>query len=155
MGAILIPKKDRIRVSDNFYADEFINPELYDKYGPERCLRMINPLCIYAAQWWREYWGQSVFLNNWARGGYFKNCGLRIVKGTKPSIHCFGNAIDPRSPGIKSYDWSSAIRENKKELQDMGLIWVEDPTYTIGKGEGWSHQEFGYTLKNDIYFFKP
>ena len=89
---------DRIKLSDNFYLDEYIPKELYSQYlySPHILRCMLDARLIKADQKLREYFG-SVIINNWWHGGERNWSGLRTWNSpyySPTSQHSFGRASD-------------------------------------------------------------
>ena len=86
----------RIKVSKNFYLDEFIDKGIYNRFEA-KSQRYIRPELIKIAQIVRDYTEKSVTINNWSTGGSYKESGLRSFKtstGATYSAHKYGAAMD-------------------------------------------------------------
>ena len=85
----------------HFKIQELVSPIVYSQWGDkawmffdEDFLRDLDTI--------REHWGRAIIVNNWAKGGNLKQCGLRsnlddLVKNKKTlylSAHCMGKAVD-------------------------------------------------------------
>jgi hypothetical protein len=111
--------KQRIKISSNFNLDEFIPKEFYISLE-----RLVN-----IAQFIREKTGESVTINNWYNGGTLNNRGFRMPNstvGAPASQHKIMNAID-----INIGRWTAAqmlqfIKNNSKELYNLGVRRIED-----------------------------
>lgn len=149
----------RIKVSPNFYLDEFIDPVTYDRFGA-KSQRYIEPNIIKAAQYLRGITGLSITINNWATDGAYKESGLRNFEtstGAKYSAHKFGRAADLKIGDLSSFEMWELIKANTDVLMnDCGILRVEAPEFTMGKHRSWIHVDtlFNGGL-NEIILIKP
>lgn len=137
----------RIKISENFYLDEFVPPTIYKKYG-RKSTWFINPILAKAVQIIRTHFGKSVTINNWWGGGHYKNRGFRspyTKVGVSLSQHRFCNALDFTVSGISSNKVRTFIRKNYKEL---GLTAIED-------GITWVHIDCRWTNSKKLMVFYP
>lgn len=121
----------RIKVSKNFYADEFLHPEETD-------INKIDLRLIEVAQWLRDTLGKSITINNYATGGQYKESGLRsqtTTTGAKKSAHKEGKAIDIKVSGMTAKDVYEFCLKNSDTLYEMGIREIEDGRYT----PSWTH----------------
>lgn len=121
----------RIKVSKNFYADEFLHPEETD-------INKIDLRLIEVAQWLRDTLGKSITINNYATGGQYKESGLRsqtTTTGAKKSAHKEGKAIDIKVSGMTAKDVYEFCLKNSDTLYEMGIREIEDGRYT----PTWTH----------------
>ena len=121
----------RIKVSKNFYADEFLHPEETD-------INKIDLRLIEVAQWLRDALGKSITINNYATGGQYKESGLRsqtTTTGAKKSAHKEGKAIDIKVSGMTAKDVYEFCLKNSDTLYEMGIREIEDARYT----PSWTH----------------
>ena len=130
---------ERIKVSDNFYADEFLHPKLYKKIvqaGLNPSV-YINKRLLDVVQLYRELCGHPVIINNWATGGNFINSGVRYMLDNPYgalSRHLFGLAADLKV-FEKGVQWPASkmikvIEEHGTQLQVKGLTTIEHIGYT-------------------------
>ena len=63
---------NRIKITDNFYLDEFIDPITYSERG-ERSIQLMDMRIILAIQHLREVINKPITINNWASRGQFRN----------------------------------------------------------------------------------
>jgi len=121
---------ERIKVSKNFFADEFVYPN-----GD---FNLMDSKIIIIAQWLRDTLGKSITINNYATGGQYKESGLRSLTtttGAKKSAHKEGKAIDIKVAGMTAkevYDW---CLDHQMELYGLGVREIEDHAYT----KSWTH----------------
>lgn len=150
-------KLERIKVSDNFYLDEFVDPETYFKQADNGLSKIDNRL-FKIAQLLREKYGKSININNW--WAYYvsnidkksideiisdilksrtlsKWSGLRTDSctiGAKLSAHKLGKGIDPKGNQVALMQ---VVRDNAKAFYDLGLRRLEDIKIT----KGWLHMD--------------
>ncbi len=125
----------RIKVSDNFYLDEFINPVTYNKFGV-KSQRYIRPELIKIAQMIRSYTGLSCEINNWATGGAYEESGLRdftTSTGATYSAHKFGQEMESRK-FVKSKGDTHDIYGKSLTSRNRILVLFKD---------GWEVNEYG------------
>lgn len=115
----------RIKVSKNFYADEFLHPEETD-------INKIDLRLIDVAQWLRDTLAKSITINNYATGGQYKESGLRsqtTTTGAKKSAHKEGKAIDIKVSGMTAKDVYEFCLRNSDTLYEMGIREIEDQRF--------------------------
>ncbi len=91
--------KKRVRVSDSFYADEYLPPDVYLDRGPRKGMELIDGRLIEADQAFREYVNTPVYINTYGTGGDFISSGLRMPTDkhySRYSQHSFGRASDKK-----------------------------------------------------------
>ena len=87
-----------MQLSKNFTLEELVNPVLLDRVG-ERCADWLNPNLVPTLQALRDTIGTPITVNDWHRGGIYKNSGLRAPncnEGALFSTHKGGCAADPK-----------------------------------------------------------
>lgn len=110
----------RLKVSDNFFLDEFVHPDAF-----------IDARLVDIAQFIRNKLGVAITINNWFTGGQFKESGLRdknTTTGSKLSQHKIGMAIDVKIAGFDGRKWHEFVKANAKELFELGARRIEDFT---------------------------
>lgn len=150
---------NRVKISDSFFLDEFIDPVTYDRFGA-KSQRYIDPNIIKAAQYLRSITGIPITINNWATGGAYKESGLRNFEtstGAKYSAHKFGRAADLKIGDLTSFDMWDLVKSHEETLlEDCGIRRVEDPEFTKGKHRSWLHCDTLYNGGlNEIILIKP
>lgn len=116
----------REKVSQHFFADEFLHPNTTD-------ISLIDARLIDVAEFIRTTTGRPVTINNYATGGQYKESGLReqnTTTGAKKSAHKLGLAIDVKVKGMtgrEMYDW--AIK-HAYPLYQLGVRRIEDVSLT-------------------------
>jgi len=139
---------ERIRVSANFFADEFIDPYTYIVEKK----REVPKKLIDIAQFIRDKVNQSCTINNWWReylnlkktnkytdlqiaelleknSSVFKWRGLRTPRagvGSPTSQHRLFNAIDISSSGYDGNRWENFVSDNVADLYTLGARRIED-----------------------------
>ena len=144
---------NRIKVSNNFYLDEFVDPITYKKFNGQSIWFLDNRL-IKIAQFLRELTDRPITINNWINNGTFKASGFRRPStrvGGYLSQHKFGKAIDVKVSGIPSADVLNIIMTNWPKFKELGLTTVEDIAFTTS----WNHLDIRHTDKEDILIVKP
>lgn len=130
-----------MNVSKNFILKEFIDPELY-MLRADKSIELIDPRIIGIAQFFRDYFGQPITINNWHKGGGYKESGLRrfLTKtGAKFSQHKFGRAIDMKIQDVDPEEARQEIRKHWDKFKTCGMTTIEDGTPT------WLHVDCRYT----------
>ena len=147
----------RIKVSDNFCLDEFINPTTYNKFGA-KSQRYIRPELIRIAQTLREFTGLPITINNWATGGAYKESGLRDFNtstGAGYSAHKFGAGMDLKIGKLTSHEMAQIIIDNWDIFKELGLTRIENPDFTKGKNRDWLHIDVLWTGSDELQIVNP
>lgn len=153
MSSLIIPQDQRIKITENFFLDELVHPDIYFKFG-KNCQRFLDMRVVIGLQFLRTKLDESFTVNNWATGGGFMFSGLRPFDseiGASFSAHKFARAYDPKckSGPAKIHQ---AIRENEGELiQSQRITRVESIDHT----PTWAHIDNLFTGKDSIVFFNP
>jgi len=144
----------RYKLTDNFYLDEFIHPDIYRKFG-NKSVWFIDQRMVYIAQALRDDMATPAIINNWATGGNYKSSGVRVMAakvGAKYSQHKYGRAID-----IKFGSWQATkeaydfILVNQDKYMELGLTTLENIKYT----PTWLHLDCRLTAMDQILIVKP
>lgn len=151
---------ERIKVSKNFYLDEFIDIHSYFK-TENNGYNSLDKRLINIAQLLREKYGKSVLINTWHKvfedlkneisideiikivenNDYYK--GIKVYKwsgtrtnrtliGSKTSAHRLFKAIDPKGDEKELYE---IVKNNAKTFHDLGVRRLENIEIT----KGWLH----------------
>lgn len=153
--------KTRIKVSKNFYLDEFLNPTLYgnlingrDIYWSKLAEDNIEQFykefkngyklkkLISIAQFVRDRYGKSVTINNWGTGGSRVDSGVRnpdSTTGAPKSAHKQWEAIDLLVEGISESKIYEDVLSSQKDFIKAGVTEIENGTWNKSTGEGWTH----------------
>lgn len=147
---------ERIKVNNNFFLDEFIDPVTYFT-DADNGLSKIDPSLIDCVQLLRDKYGKSINVNGWWKHlpvdllvfdpvsflGVMESkkvpvwSGLRteLCKiGATKSAHKLGKAIDPKGD---EKIFMQIVRDNAKQFYDLGLRRTEDISIT----NGWLHMD--------------
>lgn len=138
----------RFKVSDNFYLDEFVDPETYKAWG-NKSIWFIDPKVIRIAQLLRDLVGAPVTINNWWDGGQYKLSGLRPLDaniGAKLSQHKFGRGIDVKVKGMKPNEVHELITYHLSDFQEVGLTTMEHVNLT----PTWTHLDVRTTIQDEL-----
>jgi len=141
---------NRIKITANFYLDEFIPKELYYAHPTWKLMRLIDPRTVQLMQIVRERHGARN-VNNWATGGNRNYSGLRPINTpyyNQFSDHSYGRASD--SIGITPVQeiWQD-IRENYEKIyKPAGLTIIETNV-------GWLHMGCGWTGLHKLLEVQP
>ncbi len=158
----------RIRVSDNFFLDEFIPPELYHLFG-ERSMLWLRPQVVRISQSLRNIFGPCT-INNWSQDGevnpeeflkfpeskqeqFYHESGLRMPDtktGAKFSMHKYGCAADLKFINSDPDTVRRYIKAHYYEVfRPLGMTRMEARTPT------WVHCDCGNTGSRELIIFNP
>lgn len=132
---------ERIKITNNFYLDEFIPKELYKSTPIWKLKLCIDSRLFIIAQTIRDHMG-PLTINNWATGGPREWSGVRTVDSPYYSMfsqHTYGRALDI----ISSEHTGEALRQHIRDNYDsiyrkLGVTRIEADT-------SWLHIDVGYT----------
>lgn len=142
----------RIKITNDFYLDEFIHPNIYNRFKSNSRL-YINQTLVELVQLIRDNYGEAININTWARGGNRINSGVRDY--FKPlgklnrSRHYYGLCADLTTADIKKLQ--KHVDDNKDYYYDFGLRVIEDFRYT----KTWLHISVENTGLETVKFIKP
>ena len=135
-----------------FKLEELVDRETFETQG-EKAWSLFNPIALIALDNLREYFGVSIMINNWAKGGTMQWRGYRSPQcpiGAVHSQHRKGNAFDcsisKHDAGmaraiILAYQENELLR-NITRLEDK-VSWVHFDCAPLPEG------------KKRIYLFQP
>lgn len=129
----------RIKISPNFYLDEYIPKDLYLKYidtKPHYLTWLIDNRLIEADQKLRDIFG-PITINNWISGGSRNWSALRTPDSPyykSKSQHSFGRASDKIFKNATADEVREYIKEHWKDLQITA----------IENNVSWVHSDFRY-----------
>jgi hypothetical protein len=159
-GRILLEDKE-----SNFYVQEFVPKQVYSYYGNKSVWFLDNRL-ILLAQFMRDYFKESMTINNWHSGGSFQYRGFRPdvfyyekqADGTyvskrkgKYSQHRFGRGLDCNLANTTPDDMRKEILSNEELWIEAGLTTIEDGAYA----PTWFHGDMRNTGMEKILIVKP
>lgn len=146
-----VSKKERIKVSQNFFLDEFMHPEIYKRFGKNSTV-YLNQKLVELVELIRKGFNEDrkfqdvkapeigFVINNWATGGKFKDSGVRDFfnphkKGSR-SRHYFSFCADLKlTGGVDEKELYLHILKFKDYYFSKGLTTLENYNFT----PGWVH----------------
>lgn len=140
---------NRIKISNNFWLDEYIPEELYLKWKhkPHRLMAMIDSRLVLADQLLRDEFG-PVTINNWWTGGDRNWSGIRTIGSpyySQTSQHSWGRASD------KIFHDASAgkVRAYIKGMyEELGITCIEE-------GVSWVHSDVRWKIGSELLLVYP
>jgi len=148
---------ERIKVAENFYLDEFVDPHTYFN-RVDNGLDLIDERLFAIAQQLRVCYGKPIGINNWWKkfeelqqtksideiieiienaSSIHKWSGYRSERctiGAAHSAHKLGKAIDPKGNETELFQ---VVRDNACDFYNLGLRRLEDISIT----HGWLHMD--------------
>lgn len=144
----------RTQITENFYLDEFIDPAIYSVRG-DKSISLLDFRIVEAAQFIREQSGQPVKINDWAKGGRFRERGLRrhdTATGARWSQHKYGRAIDINIGTWTPQEMLDFVMQHERYLVERQWVTViEDVAFT----KSWLHLDCRYTGTSSIVIVQP
>lgn len=145
---------NREKLTEHFYLDEFIPPEIYSARG-KKSIELLDMRIIAGVQFLREKSGVPFIINNWSKGGIYDERGLRLANtrtGAKWSQHKYGRAVDIDPVGITVAELYQVCKQNEKYLIDAGFITtIENIAFT----KTWLHVDCRYTGLDKFLIVNP
>lgn len=154
----------------NFYAHEFVAPEIWEKWGT-RSIRYIQESIIRGAQFLRNKAGVGVTICNYKFGGTYRDSGTRTLQSyermyggkTKGkakylatySMHKFTGAADLKIGKLTSHQMAALVDKYEKELMEIGIRRIENPDKTKGRNRDWLHIDTANTGLDYIIKVNP
>lgn len=118
-----------MKVSENFNLQEFVPPEIYNRFG-NSAIWFIDRKIINIAQFIRGRFKAPVTINNWSSGGSFKYRGFDppggYRKSTSLSQHRMGRGLDLNVKGSTPDEIREDIVKNFSTYNKLGLTTIED-----------------------------
>lgn len=141
-----------MKVAPNFWIQEFVPPVIFNLFG-EKSIWFIRPEIITLAQYYREYFGKPVTVNNWVDGGKYDERGFRPpnAEGAELSQHKLGAAFDCSIEGFSADEVREAILKKPKDFMSLGLTTLEDGAFA----PTWVHSDIRTTGLDHILIVKP
>lgn len=130
-------------IKDFFSIEELVHPDYLKKPGvtADTMWVRLRPEAITAMLRLRLDLDSPITVNNWHKGGSYKDSGLRIMtnpssKSASVSMHYFAGAFDLKfsSPEMRS----KALALIKKNFRRYGITAIENPSDT----PTWIHIDF-------------
>jgi hypothetical protein len=145
---------NRIKITDNFYLDEFIDPITYSERG-EKSIQLMDMRIILAIQHLREVINKPITINSWASRGQFRESGLRRADtrtGARWSQHKYGRALDFRVSGMTPREVHQVIHQHERTfIERQWITTLEDVRDT----PSWTHIDCRYTGKDSFLIVRP
>ena len=136
-----------MNVSKNFELQELVDPVTFTLLG-ERSIWLIDIRIISLAQFFRDYFGTRVTINNWHTEGPYKESGTRSFlskTGAVFSQHKYGRAIDMKFTALDPEAVRREVRDNWPLFRAAGLTTIEKDTPT------WVHADCRHTGLETLY----
>lgn len=135
-----------------FILQELVDPVLFDEHG-ENCWALLDMNLVRDIDNIRHDFGVPITINDWHRGGRFKESGLRrsdTTTGSPLSQHKLGKGFDLKvtKPSSASKLHSFILNNQKKY---PAIRRMEDIRSTYG----WVHVDSKQTKSKNLYVFKP
>jgi hypothetical protein len=132
---------ERIKLSKNFFLDEYIPQELYQRHEdrPHILIGLLDRRLLRADQKLRNIFG-PVTINNWATGGVRNWSGIRIPGSpyySPTSQHSWGRASDKLFARATPEEVRTYIKTHWKKL---GITCIEE-------GVDWVHSDVRYVMR--------
>ena len=108
----------------NFIAQEFVPRAIYTALG-DYSLSLMSIKILVTADAIRDYFGRSVYINNWSWGGTAQWRGLRLPESpyySPTSQHTLANAIDCRIAGVSAEEARKAILSHRGRFAHISAI---------------------------------
>lgn len=122
-----------MKVSKNFYVQEFVHP-VYMSTFKRSAGWYVSQWQIETAEFVRSFFGhKSMTINDYLWGGILKNRGTRPPNsqvGSYYSQHKMAMAIDFNIEGYAAEDLYNAIIDNQKQFIKRGITTIESLKYT-------------------------
>jgi len=141
--------KERIKLIDGFYLDEFFDEKTYRSNKPEDLKRMIDMNLIIGISLLRKNLKTFFIINNWAVGGKRQWSGYRTKSSPqyKPgSMHSVGKAID----FISYIMTAETIRQHIRDNYEIYKPYIK----RIESGVSWVHIDSMKTNSDNLIEFK-
>lgn len=137
-----------MKITKNFYLQEFIPMDMYNEYG-SRAAGVMDYRIILSAQALRDNLGIPLSINTWHSCGERYESGLRVMgmKNYRPlSQHTYGRAVDIVSNKMPAQEMREHILQNRDKY----------PYITrMENNVTWLHIDIKDTQQEDIILFNP
>lgn len=117
----------------HFSIKEWVPPDLYTEMG-DSAIVLLDDRILRTADAVRDHFGVPVTINDWMRGGSFKQRGLRtemVPGGAKHGPHFYGRAFDCDVQGLTADQVRKEILANANADvfglitgMEIGITWV-------------------------------
>lgn len=140
-----------MQLTKNFILQEFVSRNIYQQFG-NRAVQFLDLRTVKLAQFYVDYFGHPMTVNNWNVGGQFNERGFRdpmVAKiGAPRSMHKLGKAFDGNMTEITPEEMYEEILKNQQVFYDAGLRCLEDIAFT----KTWLHSDTRETIG---HYIKP
>jgi hypothetical protein len=120
--------------SKHFIIQELVPKEIYDYLGADKSSWLIDPRLWALIDFFRDYFGVAVTINDWHTGGKFNESGFRLNNsktGAALSQHKFGRAADLKFDTHTDYEEiRKIVIANWDKFKEAGLTTIEAGTPT-------------------------
>jgi hypothetical protein len=134
--------------SKHFIIQELVPKEIYDYLGADKSYWLIEPRLWTLIDFFRDYFGVAVTINDWHTGGRFNESGFRLSNsktGAALSQHKFGRAADLKFKGLDNYEEiRQVVIDNWPKFKEAGLTTIEAGTET------WLHVDIRDTSTSEL-----
>ena len=121
-----------MKVSKFFRIEELVPPYVFKTFGITS-VQFLRPELLVVLDLLREKVGRPVIVNNYSRGGPYKESGYRVPwtkTGARMSIHKLGGAADVKVEGMTPREVLAVILANFDEFRAAGMTTYENPAFT-------------------------
>lgn len=135
-----------------FILQELVDPTLFEEHG-ENCWALLDMSLVRDIDNLRQAFGVPITINDWHRGGRFKESGLRrsdTKTGAALSMHKQGKGFD-----LKVAKPSSASKLHSYILTNQKFYPAIRRMEAIGSTPGWVHVDSKPHKSKQIRVFKP
>jgi len=162
-----------MKIRPDFDLREFVPPSVWQDFGVASRW-FLDPRMLDLAQFYRDYFGSPVRVNDWHYGGAdsasrsdsdqssshtqyegdFTERGFRLPDtntGARLSQHKFGRAFDCNVEGLTPNEVRREIKQNEDLFMEKGLTTLESGDIATT----WVHSDIRTTDQNDILIVTP
>lgn len=142
-----------MKIRPDFDLREFVPPSVWEDFGTASRW-FLDPRMLDLAQFYRDYFGSAVRVNDWHYGGDFTERGFRLPDtntGARLSQHKFGRAFDCNVKGYTPDEVRREIKQNEDLFMEEGLRALESGDIATT----WVHSDIRTTDQNSILIVTP
>ena len=142
-----------MKIRQNFDVREFVPPGVWEDFGAASRW-FLDPRMLDLAQFYRDFFGAPVRVNDWHYEGNFTERGFRLPAtntGARLSQHKFGRAFDCNVEGLAPDKVRSRIMDNEDLFMEKGLRALESGEIATT----WVHSDIRTTDQNEIMIVTP
>ena len=139
----------RIKLTDNFWLDEYIPKHLYEQFWQRShiLIGLLDRRLIIADQLLRDKFG-PVTINNWWYGGNRNWSGIRTIESpyySQTSQHSWGRASDKIFKEVSADEVRTYI---KGLYEELGITCIEEDV-------SWVHSDVRWTKSSELLLVYP